>query len=339
MNKDHYSFTVYNLRNLNMIPKAELHLHIEGSMTPSLVSKLAKRNKLDIPHHIFGENETFVWKDFMDFLNTFDVASSVLKTTEDYRDMVYDYLKRCAEEGAIYVEFFLSPDHAALCGLSYEDHLQGSIQGIDDARNDFGIESRIIITCVRHFGVEKCEQVARDAIKYAHPYVVGFGIGGDEMNYPAAQFAKAFQIAHEGGLGCTAHAGEMAGPESVWEAITHLPITRVGHGVRAIEDPNLIQTIIERDITLEVCPGSNIALGVYPNFAAHPLNKLRDAGVRITLNSDDPPFFATTLGHEYDVIAKTHFDLTDNDLLHITRNAISASFAEDALKEKLLAKL
>lgn len=322
-----------------MIPKAELHLHIEGAMTPSLVTKLAKRNKLDIPTHIFGDNETYVWKDFLDFLQTFDVASSVLKTPLDYRDMVYDYLARCAKEGAIYVEIFLSPDHAALCGLSYEDHLSGTVQAIDDARKDFGIEGRIIITCVRHFGVDKCEQVAKDAVKYAHPYVVGFGIGGDEVNFPPAQFSKAFQIAHEGGLGCTAHAGEMAGAESVWEAITHLPITRVGHGVRSIEDPNLIAAIIERDITLEVCPGSNIALGVYPNFAAHPFNQLRNAGVRVTLNSDDPPFFATTLGREYDIIAREHFGLNNNDLLQITRNAIHASFAEPTLKEKLLDKI
>ena len=118
--------------------------------------------------------------------------------------------------------------------------------------------------------------------------------------------------------------------------LTHLPITRLGHGVRAIEDANLIETIIERDITLEVCPGSNIALKVYPNFAAHPFNQLRNAGVRVTLNADDPPFFATTLGNEYEVIARQNFGLNDNDLLEITRNAIHASFAAPELKEKLL---
>lgn len=322
-----------------MIPKAELHLHIEGSMTPSLVTKLAKRNKIDVPSHIFGENETFVWEDFLHFLKVFDVASSVLKTPEDYRDMVYDYLARCAKEGAIYVELFLSPDHAALCGLSYQDHLQGAVKGIDDARKDFGIEARIIITCVRHFGVEKCIKVAEDAVNNPHPYVVGFGMGGDEINFAPGQFAKAFHIAHEAGLGCTSHAGEFGGPESVWESITHLPITRVGHGVRSIEDANLIEALIERDITLEVCPGSNIALGVYPDFASHPLNKLRAAGVRVTLSSDDPPFFATTLGNEYENIARKHFGFTDADLLEMTRNAIHASFAEAELKQKLLAKL
>lgn len=322
-----------------MIPKAELHLHIEGAMTPSLVSKLAKRNNIAVPEHIFGANETYVWRDFLDFLKTFDVASSVLKTTQDYRDMVYEYLAGIAKQGAIYNEFFLSPDHAALCGLSYEDHLAGAVQGIDDARKDFGIESRILITCVRHFGPEKCEEVAKKAVKYSHPYVVGFAMGGDEVNFPPKAFSKAYHIAHDAGLGCTAHAGEMGGPESVWEAITHLPITRVGHGVRSIEDVNLIQTLIERDITLEVCPGSNIALGVYPDYASHPFNKLRAAGVRVTLNSDDPPFFATTLGQEYNVNAKQHFGLSEMELLQITRNAIYASFAEPELKEILLAKV
>ena len=142
-----------------VLPKAELHLHIEGSMTPSLVTKLAKRNKLDIPTAIFGKNETYVWKDFLDFLHTFDVASSVLKTPEDYHDMVYDYLMRIAKEGAIYSEIFLSPDHAALCGLSYEDHLAGTVKAIDNARDDFGIECRIIITSVRHFGAENVNRL------------------------------------------------------------------------------------------------------------------------------------------------------------------------------------
>jgi adenosine deaminase len=322
-----------------LIPKAELHLHIEGSMTPSLVTQLAKRNKLSIPTAIFKDEHTYQWKDFLHFLQVFDVASSVLKTPEDYRDMVYDYLMRSAKEGVIYTEMFLSPDHAALCGLSYEDHLAGAIQGIEEAKKDSGIEGRIIITCVRHFGVEKCIEVAKKTVAHPHPYVVGFGMGGDEMNFPPAQFVKAYQIAHEAGLGCTVHAGEMTGPENVWEAITHLPVSRIGHGVRSIEDANLIETLIERDITLEVCPGSNIALGVYSDFSAHPLNKLREAGVRVTLNSDDPPFFNTTIGHEYDVIAKNHFNLNDATLLNLTKNAIVASFAEPDLKVELLKRV
>lgn len=323
----------------HVIPKAELHVHIEGTMTPSLVTKLAKRNHIDIPHHIFKDADTYAWDDFLHFLKVYDVASSVLKTAQDYRDMFYDYLMRSAKEGAIYTEMFLSPDHAALCGVSYADHLAGAVQGIEDAKRDAGIEGRIIITCVRHFGVEKCIEVAKQMVAHPHPYVVGFGMGGDESNYPSALFAKAFQIAHDAGYGCTSHAGEVQGPESVWEAITYLPLSRVGHGVRSIEDPNLIETLIERDITLEVCPGSNIALGIYRDFSAHPLNKLKEAGVRVTLSSDDPPFFGTSIGYEYEVIARQHFGFSDKDLLEMTKNAIYASFADAALKTQLMENL
>ncbi len=251
-----------------MVAKAELHLHLEGSLPPSLVTKIAKRNGIAVPDDIFGENETFLWEDFLHFLKVYDKASFVLRNAEDYREMTYDYLARTAQMGSIYTEMMVSPDHAAMCGVSYEEHLAGVVQGIDDARRDHGIEGRIIMTCVRHFGVEKCINVAKSTVKNLHPYVVGFGMGGDEAGFPPAQFAKAYQIAHEAGLGCTVHAGEMVGPEGVWEAITHLPVTRIGHGVRSIEDPNLLAALSERGITLEVCPGSNIALRVYPDFAS-----------------------------------------------------------------------
>lgn len=321
-----------------MVAKAELHLHLEGSLPPSLVTKIAKRNGIAVPDDIFGENETFLWKDFLHFLKVYDKASFVLRNAEDYREMTYDYLARTAQMGSIYTEMMVSPDHAAMCGVSYEEHLSGVVQGIDDARRDHGIEGRIIMTCVRHFGVEKCINVAKSTVKNLHPYVVGFGMGGDEAGFPPAQFAKAYQIAHEAGLGCTVHAGEMVGPEGVWEAITHLPVTRIGHGVRSIEDPDLLAALSDRGITLEVCPGSNIALRVYPDFASHPLQKLRNAGVNVTLSTDDPPYFNTTLAREYK-IAKEHFGFTEADLRQMTRNSIEASFVDAATREKLLARV
>jgi adenosine deaminase len=322
-----------------MVAKAELHLHLEGAIPPALVRKIAERNKLDVPTEIFGPNETFLWNDFLHFLKVFDKASFVLRNAQDYRDITYEYLAGIAKMDAIYAEMMVSPDHAKACGVSYPEHLAGVVQGIDDARRDYGIEGRIIMTCVRHFGVESCINVAKDTVKYMHPYIVGFGMGGDEAGFPPAQFAKAYQIAHhEAGLQCTTHAGEMVGPDGVWEAITHLPVTRIGHGVRSIEDPNLIAALRDRDITLEVCPGSNIALRVYPDFAHHPLKKLRDAGVRVTLSTDDPPYFATNLAKEYEH-AVNHFGFTEDDLKQITRNSILASFVDDKTKQILLAKI
>lgn len=321
-----------------MIAKAELHLHLEGTIPPSLVRKIAERNKLDVPTDIFGPNETFLWNDFLHFLKVYDKASYVLRNAQDYRDMTYEYLASVAKMGGIYVEMMVSPDHAKACGVSYPEHLAGVVQGIDDARRDHGIEGRILMTCVRHFGVESCTNVAKDTVKYMHPYIVGFGMGGDEAGFPPAQFAKAYQIAHDAGLQCTTHAGEMVGPEGVWEAITHLPVTRIGHGVRSIEDPNLMAALRDRDITLEVCPGSNIALRVYPDFAHHPLKKLRDAGVRVTLSTDDPPYFATNLAKEYEHAAN-HFGFSEDDLKQMTRNSIIASFVDEKTKQTLLTKI
>jgi adenosine deaminase len=164
-----------------------------------------------------------------------------------------------------------------------------------------------------------------------HPYVVGFGMGGDESKYSPADFLPAYRLAHENGYGCTVHAGEVLGPESVWAAIRTLPITRIGHGVRSAEDPALLDELARRGTVLEVCPGSNIALGIYPDRAAHPLHRLIAAGVRVTLNSDDPPFFHTTLGAEYD-----QSGLPEAVLRQITRTAIEASFVDATSKQRLL---
>ena len=289
-----------------VIPKAELHVHLEGTAPPELIGRLAQRNGLEVPLGLLDDAERFSYTDFLDFLRAYDTAASVIRTAEDYRDITYEYLRSCAEEGAIYVELTASPDHAALVGLSDEEHLGGIAQGIDDARAH-GIEGRILISAVRNFGVEQALRVARHAAELPHPYVVGFSMAGDEAGHPPGPFAEAFEIAAAAGLGCTCHAGEWAGPESV-RAAMELPITRISHGVRAIEDPELVEEIAERGLVLECCPTSNIVLGIYPSYAEHPLPQLVEAGVRVTLGSDDPPYFGATIGGEYKIAAEElHF--------------------------------
>ncbi len=321
-----------------MTPKAELHVHLEGAAPPDLVRRLAKRNKIDLPEEIFGSDGAFVWDDFLHFLSVYDAAASVIHTAQDYRDVTFEYLASCAAEGAIYVEVMSSPDHAAANGMSYMDHVLGIAAGIDDARQSHGIESRLIVTCVRHFGTERAVEVARQVVDNPHPLVTGFGMGGDEAGYPPAQFAEAFAIVAGSGLPCTVHAGEWGGPDKVREAIDTLPVTRLGHGVRAIEDARLVDEIAERGITLEVCPGSNLATGMYETYAHHPLPRLMAAGVKVTLGSDDPPFFATTIGREYDA-ARLHLGLSDSDLRGLTRNALEAAFVDEETRLALLARL
>jgi adenosine deaminase len=265
------------------------------------------------------------------------MAASVIRTGDDYRDITYDYLAACAREGALYVELTASPDHAALVGLSDEEHLDGIGRGIDDARRDHGIEGRILISCVRNFGVEQALRVACHAAERPHPYVVGFSMAGDEKNYPARDYAEAFRIAADAGLGCTVHAGEWAGADSVRAAL-ELPVTRISHGVRSIEDPALVAELAERGIVLECCPTSNVLLGVFPSYEEHPLPRLREAGVRVTLGSDDPPYFGASVGGEY-TLCRERFGFDDATLRDITRTAIEAAFCEESLKQRLMERV
>ena len=314
-----------------MIPKAELHCHLEGSIPPVLARELAARNGLALPEGLFNADGTYIWKDFLTFLGAYDRVCTVLKHPRDFSDVIYSYLARAAAQGAVYVEMFCSPERPKMLGIAYVDWLAALTDGIDRAGRDFGIVGRICIICIRHFGPERALAMVERMVAEPHPYVVGFGMGGDEAKYEPIDFAPAYRLAQDRGYGCTVHAGEVRGPESVWSSIRDLPVTRIGHGVRSAEDPKLLEELVRRGIALEVCPGSNVALGLYPNRGAHPLHQLIHAGVRVTLGSDDPPFFHTTLGTEYDEAG-----LTDDALLNITRTAIEVSFADAATKQRLL---
>jgi adenosine deaminase len=316
-----------------VLPKAELHVHLEGTATPDLVRRIARRNGLEAPAGLFAGSDRFAWDGFLDFLDAYDRAASVIRTGEDYRDITYEYLDACAADGVVYVELTASRDHARLVGLTDAEHWEGIARGIDDARERHGIEARILSSAVRNFGVEQALDVAREAASRPHPYVVGFSMAGDEAGFPPAPFAPAFAIAAAAGLGCSVHAGEWAGADSVRAAL-ELPVTRLGHGVRAIEDPALVAELAERGIVLEVCPTSNVALGVFASFEEHPLGDLRAAGVPVTLGSDDPPYFGTSVAGEYDV-ARQRFGLGEDELRAVTRTAIEASFAEPELKAAL----
>lgn len=310
------------------IPKAELHVHLEGTATPDLIRRLAARNGVQLPEErLFNPDGTFHWNDFLHFLESYDIAASAIRTGQDYRDVTYEYLAACAAEGTVYVELIASLDHGRNVGLADDEHLAGIAQGIDDAQRDHGITGRIISSIVRNFGVADCEDVARRTVALAHPYVVGFNMAGDEANFPASDYARAFAIVHEAGLGCSVHAGEHAGPESIRAALKLPGVVRISHGVRAIEDPDLVAELADRGIVLEVCPTSNVVLGVFPTYEEHPLGRLRAAGVPVTLGSDDPPYFGTTIGHEYE-LAHERLGCDLDDLRQITETALNAAFSD-----------
>ncbi len=313
-----------------MIPKVELHCHLEGSISPSLARDLAARNRLELPPGLFGPDGHYDWNGFLSFLAAYDRVCGVLRTARDFGDVLYAYLTEAAREGAVYVEMFCSPERPAALGISYAAWLEALADGIDRAEREVGIVGRIIVVCIRHLGPDRALAIARTMVGQPHPYVVGYGMGGDEAKFAPADFAPAFRLAREHGLGCTVHAGEVVGPESVWASIDDLPVTRIGHGVRSADDPALMAELARRGTVLEVCPGSNVAMGLYPDRASHPLHRLIEAGVAVTLNSDDPPFFHTTLGNEYD-----KSELDPAALRNIARTALQASFADEATKRRL----
>jgi adenosine deaminase len=322
---------------IDAVPKAELHVHLEGTAPPALIRRLAARHDAPVPDGLFATEDTFAWDGFLGFLATYDRAAGVIRTAQDYRDVTYEYLCACAREGTLYVELIASPDHAAAVGLPEHEHFAGIAQGIDDARAGCGIEARIVVTALRHLGAPRAEDIARALASDRHPYVVGFNLAGDEAGFPPEPFAPANAIARDAGLGCTIHAGAHAGAASVRGALA-LPVSRISHGVRAAEDPALVRELAERGIVLEVCPTSNVATGVYADYADHPLGALRDAGVRITLGSDDPPYFGATIAGEY-ALAAERFGFDEARLRELTRTALVASFAEDAAKQQLLERM
>jgi adenosine deaminase len=320
------------------VRKAELHVHLEGTATPALVRRLAARHGVDVPPGTI-DGDRFVWHDFIDFLDTYDRAASLVRTADDYRDVTAAYLAACAEEDAIYVELTASPDHAAAAGLAYADMVAGIAEGIDAARGATGIESRILVTAIRNLGPERAEAIATAAATTPHASVTGFGLAGDEAGFPPGPFARAFQIAHDAGLGIAVHAGEWAGPPSVRAALDlPVPVPRLGHGVRAVEDPALVAELAARGTVLEVCPTSNVALGAYPTYAEHPFPTLRAAGVRVTLGSDDPPYWGASIGGEYAVAAR-EWGLDETALLGVTETAVRAAFVPEELRAHLLRQI
>ncbi|MFZ1728021.1 MAG: adenosine deaminase [Albidovulum sp.] len=321
-----------------MLPKVELHLHLEGAAPPAFIRDLAKKKHMDIAG-IFDENGHYAYRDFWHFLQIYEAATSTLTRPEDYYRLTLAVLEESAASGIIYSECFLSPD---FCGgrevSAWREYLHAIREAADLAEKRDGIILRGIITPIRHFGPDKARETARCAAETAGDWIVGFGLAGDEKICKPKDFRWSFDAAREAGLRLTAHAGEWGGPDSVRDAIRDLGVARIGHGVRAIEDRTLVDEIAEKGVVLEVCPGSNIALGLYPDWPHHPICRLRERGVKVTISTDDPPFFHTTMVREYERLAEA-FDWGAGEFIDIARTSAEAAFCDpatgDIMKKKL----
>lgn len=315
--------------------KAEIHCHIEGAAPPALAIAQARRYGVDVS--TFMNGESYAWRDFAQFIQAYDRVASLFRTQQDYALLTETYLSELAGINTIYSEIIVSPDHGDRIGLGADAYIAGICDGIHAARQNTGIEARIIVTGERHFGPESVIRAARYAADSQNPLITGFNMAGEERMGRVADYAAAFDIARDAGLGLTIHAGEVCGAFSVTDALDLVRPARIGHGVRAIEDPALIERLVRDGVVLEVCPGSNVALNVFPDFASHPLPQLIEAGVRVCINSDDPPFFHTSLAREYDVAASV-MGLSESQINAMTRTALEAAFVDEPTRAALLAR-
>ncbi len=324
--------------NVSNMPKVELHLHLEGAAPPAFIRGLAREKKMDLGG-LFSESGAYRYKDFWDFLKVYEAATSTLQRPEDYHRLVLAVLEESAASGVVYSETFLSPDFCGGRDLgAWREYLHAMREAADQAERQFGITLRGVVTCIRHFGPDKARQTARCAAETAGDWIVGFGIAGDEKVGHPKDFRWSFDLAREAGLRLTAHAGEWGGPESVRAALNDLAVERIGHGVRAIEDLALVDELAERGVVLEVCPGSNVALGLYRTFRDHPIGTMFDRGVKVTISTDDPPFFHTTMAREYEELHRA-FDWDEGVFEKIARTSLDAAFCDDDTKSKIRAKL
>ena len=305
------------------LPKAELHLHLEGSIEPATLLEL--RQGRGMPGATLAEVEQlYNYADFSGFLMAFKDVTGHLRTPEDYELITYRLMERLKSENVLHAEVFVS---VGVCLWRKQDFLaifEGLERGRARGETDFGVSLLWIFDAVRQFGAEKAQGVVDLAVQFRDRNVAGFGIGGDELRGPAELFKDVYARAALHGLHLTAHAGENAGPESIWGAL-NLKAERIGHGLTAGQDPELIEALSERQVPIEICVTSNLRTGCCPDIAQHPVRRYFDDGLMITLNSDDPAMFRTSLAVEYRLVQDT-FGFTDEHLREMARNSFEASF-------------
>ncbi len=320
------------------IPKVELHTHLEGCAPPSFIRGLAAEKKLDISK-IFDANGGYAFRDFDHFLQVYEAACTTLQSPEDFRRLTMAVLEETAAHGVVYMETFVSPD---FCGggdlAAWKDYLAAMVDAADEAEAKFGITLKGIVTGIRHFGPEACKPAAKCAAETFGDFITGYGMAGGEMAGRPSDYSYSFDMAREAGLPLTCHAGEWGGPSMVAETIHDLGVTRIGHGIGAIDDRSLLDEIIEKDIVLEVCPGSNVVLKAVADWASHPITKLRDAGVKVTVSTDDPPFFHTTMTAEYEMLNRT-FGWEADDFRALNETALAAAFCDEDTRARVAKRL
>lgn len=311
--------------DVSRLPKAELHVHLEGSLEPEMLLELAARNGVDIPFHSEEEARAAChFTDLQSFLNLYYAGLRVLRTPRDFAEVTHAYLTRAHADRVRHAEIYFSPQGHLRRGIAFADMMEGVIEGMTAARADMGISSGLILGLQRQYAEDEGFEVLDLAWPYRQ-HVLALGLGGPEVGNPPEKFTRVFAEARRRGWHTVAHAGEEGDAGYVRQAMDLLHVDRIDHGVRCAEDPALVRTIAERGITLTVCPLSNVCLRVFPDIAAHNLGTLLRAGVKVTINSDDPPYFGGYIDDNFRA-CQTGIGLSDADIITVARNGFTGSF-------------
>jgi aminodeoxyfutalosine deaminase len=285
-------------------PKIELHVHLEGAVRPAALIEIAERNGLALPTHDAQQLAAmYEFRDFDHFIELWLMTTAVIRTEADFRHVVVSYAHEAAAHGAVYIEGIFTPAERVLGGASWDEVFSGFCDGAAEAREATGVEVRLTPDIPRTFALDAALETARYAVKYRDRGIVGVGLGGPEIGFPPEPFAPAFRIAKDGGLGSVPHAGETEGVASIRGALDALGADRLRHGIRATDDPALLDELAARGIVCDVCPVSNFRLGAVTEIERHPLSAMLAAGVRCSISTDDPAMFDTDLTRDYDAAA------------------------------------
>ncbi|MBS0488430.1 adenosine deaminase [Phenylobacterium sp.] len=307
------------------LPKAELHLHIEGSLEPEQMFEFARRNGVKLPFASVEEvRAAYAFSNLQDFLDIYYQGAQVLLTTADFHDLAMAYFRRVAADGARHAEIFFDPQTHTDRGVPFAVVIEGLLSGMDEAEQTLGVTSKLILCFLRHLS----EEAAFATLEQAKPWldrIAGVGLDSSEVGHPPAKFAKVFAAARKLGLKVVAHAGEEGPPDYVYEALDLLEVDRIDHGNRALEDDALTERLVREGMTLTVCPLSNLKLGVVGDLTAHPLKRMLDLGLRATVNSDDPAYFGGYLGQNWIETAEA-LDLSRDELIVLAKNSFTGSF-------------
>ena len=309
---------------INKLEKAELHIHIEGSFEPADMLRIARRNNIAIPYGNVEEiKQAYQFNNLQDFLNIYYQGMNVLREELDYYELTMGYLKRAKADNCKHVEIFFDPQGHTLRGVHFETVFMGIKKALDEAKT-FGLTSKLIMCFLRHLDEKDAFKTLQEAEPYLE-HICGVGLDSSELGHPPSKFQNVFREARILGLHTVAHAGEEGPPEYIWEALDLLRVERIDHGNRAMEDQKLIDRLVEEKIPLTVCPLSNLKLGVISDIKDHPIKKMLDLGLNVTINSDDPAYFGGYINDNYIEVAEC-LNLSKSDLQQIADNSIKASF-------------